>query len=97
MEWEFVLSAARSIGGAFSLDGSRPGGRFAAPTLTGESQIGWVTKDFRSRLSNAFFVSIYMYLLRHSCRAQNGERNRPVCSCHHAYSRYSSAKFAAGS
>ena len=54
MEWEFVLSAARSIGGAFSLDGSRLGGRFAAPTLTGESQIGWVTKDFRSRLSNAF-------------------------------------------
>ncbi len=46
---------------AFSLDGSRPGGRFAAPTLTGESQIGWVTKDFRSRLSNAFFVSISFY------------------------------------
>lgn len=48
-------------GGAFSLDGSRLGGRFAAPTLTGESQIGWVTKDFRSRLSNAFFVSICLY------------------------------------
>ena len=42
-------------GGAFSLVGSRLGGRFAAPTLTGELQIGWVTKDFQVRAVQRFF------------------------------------------